>query len=60
MVDLKERYEVDWEDGNKYFATYKGAFNFYMKLREGKGFEWLYVFDQLKNEYLITENCYAG
>ena len=31
-----------------------------MKLREGKGFEWLYVFDQLKNEYLILENCYAG
>lgn len=56
---MKERYEVDWEEGIKCFATYKGAFNFYMKLREGKGFEWLFVLDQLTGEYLILENCYA-
>lgn len=56
---MKERYLVSWEAGEKYFASYRSAFNFYMKLREEIGYEWIYVYDNLKNEYLICENCAA-
>ena len=54
------RYEVSWEEDSKSFNTYAGAFNFYMKLRESIGFEWLYIFDTQKNEYLVCENCRAN
>ena len=54
-----ERFEVSWEQGIKTFSSYKNAFNFYMKLREGIGFEWLYVFDSKNGKYLICENCRA-
>jgi hypothetical protein len=53
------RYLVSWEADQKEFASYRSAFNFYMKLREGIGFEWLYVLDQKTGKYLICENCYA-
>ena len=54
-----KRFEVNWDEDVKEFTTYRAAFNFYMKLREGKGFRWLYVYDNKKGEYLICENCYA-
>ena len=56
---MKKRYIVSWEQDTKEFTSYKGAFNFYMKLREGIGFNWLYVFDTKTNKYLICENCFA-
>lgn len=50
-----ERFEIAWEEDNRFFKTYKAVFNFYMKIRDRA--EWLYVFDYSKKEYLICENC---
>lgn len=54
-----KRFIVSWEQDEKEFRSYQSAFNFYMNLREGKGFEWLYILDNQKGEYLVCENCYA-
>lgn len=58
MIETK-RFEVNWDEDDKEFTTYRSAFNFYMRLREGKGFNWLYVYDNKKGEYLVCENCRA-
>lgn len=59
MTKEQQRYTVNWDAGMKGFASYKSAFDFYMKLREGEGFIWLYVYDEEKQEYLICEKCHA-
>ena len=58
MIETK-RFEVNWDEDDKEFTTYRSAFNFYMSLREGKGFNWLYIYDNKKGEYLVCENCRA-
>lgn len=58
-TEKQQRFTVSWDAGRKDFASYKSAFDFYMKLREGKGFHWLYVYDEEKQKYLICENCIA-
>ena len=54
-----KRFIVSWEEDDKEFTSYRAAFSFYMKLREEIGFEWCYVLDNEKGQYLICENCYA-
>ena len=56
---MEKRFVVNWEEDMKEFNSYAAAFNFYMKLREGIGFQWLYIYDNKKSEYLVCENCYA-
>jgi hypothetical protein len=55
MTKEERRYEVSSYSYCKEFSTYKGAFNFYMKIRDTE--PWLSVFDRQKQEYLIKENC---
>lgn len=46
---------INTEKVCKTFKSYKTAFNYYMKIRDDA--EWLYVFDETKQQYLICENC---
>lgn len=52
---MEKRYEVSSYSYYREFDTYRGAFNFYMKIRDDE--PWVYVFDRYEQKYLIKENC---
>lgn len=54
----EKRYELETCTESLEFNTYSSAFNTYMKIRDSA--DWLYLFDRVKQEYLICENCRAN
>lgn len=49
-----DRFELSYFEDTKFFATYKSAFNFYMKIRDYT--KWLALYDNKTGKLLIFED----